>query len=388
MDLEQLENRVKWLDEERRKDKAAIADLTKQVTQLEGQLEKDKTQIKELESEITRLAVLVEKVDEFGEILRSHRAEVKKEVADQDKRLKKYEREAEKTLRHELKNVEKAQAEFKVGLEGQKKLKASLDAIQKKNVEFEQVIRDLSNRVEKVLKGDEERKKVYEGLEEQFRSELKKFSDLQEALEKLRGRADELRAKIELLQDSQKNAETQLGELSALEAERRKEQKAFVEELNFKQADFERTMEEWLERIRSVEEKAESLTSLEEAELAIKRAQTSYEEMMEQANRRINEISEMQRLGDERLRQNWATFKTEDQKRWSNYTLTQEEQQRSILRKLEQLSELVTQLGDTQQDLRDMTEHLSGQSDKLFQTLLVSLRQWVAENERFMESLR
>jgi hypothetical protein len=44
-------------------------------------------------------------------------------------------------------------------------------------------------------------------------------------------------------------------------------------------------------------------------------------------DRRINELTEMHRLTEERFRQEWISFKTDDQKRWTNYLLTQEEQQ-------------------------------------------------------------
>ena len=43
--------------------------------------------------------------------------------------------------------------------------------------------------------------------------------------------------------------------------------------------------------------------------------------MKQRFDRRLNEITEMQRLVEERFRQEWVSFKADDQKRWTNYTL-------------------------------------------------------------------
>ena len=58
---------------------------------------------------------------------------------------------------------------------------------------------------------------------------------------------------------------------------------------------------------------------------AAKRAQESYEEIVQKFERRINEITEMQRLAEDRFRQEWVTFKADDQKRWTSFTLSQDE---------------------------------------------------------------
>jgi hypothetical protein len=120
----------------------------------------------------------------------------------------------------------------------------------------------------------------------------------------------------------------------------------------------------------------------------VKRAQEAFEDIIEQMERRINEITEMQRLAEERFRQEWSTFKADDQKRWTNYTLTQEEQQRELSRQLEKLVDQATNLDDNLQEIQDVVQFLSEQSEKRMQVLLNSLRDWVSESERFLSSVR
>jgi hypothetical protein len=68
---------------------------------------------------------------------------------------------------------------------------------------------------------------------------------------------------------------------------------------------------------------------------AVKRSQDSFDEITQKFERRINEITEMSRINEDRFRQEWGGFKNDDQKRWTNYSLSQEEQFREIQRQLE-----------------------------------------------------
>ena len=110
------------------------------------------------------------------------------------------------------------------------------------------------------------------------------------------------------------------------------------------------------------------------------------EKITEQINRRIHEITEMQRLGEERFRQEWNTFKADDQKRWANYALTQDEQTKETSRRFERLSERATNFEEQSQDLHDVVQHTNEQLEKLMQGLLTSMRDWLSTTERYTDS--
>lgn len=97
---------------------------------------------------------------------------------------------------------------------------------------------------------------------------------------------------------------------------------------------------------------------------------------------RINEITEIQRLSEERFRQEWVTFKADDQKRWTNYTLTLEEQRNEGQRLYERLSEKATQLEDAIQEIQDMVQQANQHTEKRLQSLLAMAHEWVSSYER------
>jgi chromosome segregation ATPase len=117
---------------------------------------------------------------------------------------------------------------------------------------------------------------------------------------------------------------------------------------------------------------------LEATHRAIKRTQQTVDELAQKVDRRINEITEIQRLSEERFRQEWVTFKADDQKRWTNYTLTLEEQRNEAARQYEKLGERVTQLEDSTQEIQDLLHQINEQTEKRLQSLLSVVHNWVS----------
>jgi hypothetical protein len=116
----------------------------------------------------------------------------------------------------------------------------------------------------------------------------------------------------------------------------------------------------------------------------VKRAQSTLEELTQRVERRINEITEIQRLSEDRFRQEWVTFKGDDQKRWTNYTLTQEEQRNEATRQYDKLVEQSTHLEDGMQELNDMLQQTNELVEKRLQSIAALAHEWVTTYERTM----
>ena len=124
------------------------------------------------------------------------------------------------------------------------------------------------------------------------------------------------------------------------------------------------------------------LQILDSTHLTIKRMQDGVDDLISRVERRINEIVEMQRLAEERFRQEWATFKADDQKRWTNYTLSQEEQRTETGRRFDRVADRVTYLEDGLQELQDLSQQTSELTIKRLQSLLSVAHDWVSDFER------
>ena len=110
--------------------------------------------------------------------------------------------------------------------------------------------------------------------------------------------------------------------------------------------------------------------------------QDEVDDLISRVERRINEIVEMQRLAEERFRQEWATFKADDQKRWTNFTLSQEERRTETGRRFDRVADRVTYLDDSLQELQDLSQQDNELTIKRLQSLLSVAHDWVSDFER------
>jgi hypothetical protein len=180
--------------------------------------------------------------------------------------------------------------------------------------------------------------------------------------------------------------ETRLNELVTVEVERREVMQAFLDKQALAQVERDRVWKDWQTRFETIEKQAadteKQLVSLEATHREAKRTQLVLEELNQRVERRINEITEVQRLGEDRFRQEWVTFKADDQKRWTSYTLTQEEQRSESHRQFDHMAEQVTQLGDSLQEARDLLQQANELTEKRLQSLLAAVHEWVTSFER------
>jgi chromosome segregation ATPase len=391
MDQDQLIKQVEWLDKERRDDKKAITALQKKVVELEGLLEKSNSAIKDANSEITRLNVVVAKVDQFEGVMSEHRAGVKNEIDAQERRAKQREKTVKKGLSEDIDQVRTNLAGFEHEIKMFDKLPTELTKLQEEALRRDGTLRELQQQIDLFSPGIEENKDLIRIVQEERIGSQKRVTDIVGEVSALRNKLDELRGKLELFYETNRKTETRISDLIATEEERRVSQLEYIESISLENEKREKTWKNWEKRFAEVEEQAESiaptLRTFNEAERAVQKAQEDLESITEQINRRIHEITEMQRLGEERFRQEWNTFKSDDQKRWANYALTQDEQTKETSRRFERLSERSTVLEEITQDMQDTVQHTNEQFEKLMQGFLATMRDWLATTERYTDSV-
>ena len=329
MELEQVIKQLEWLDDERRKDKTTIATLEDRLVNLEAAIVPFSPQIKNINSEITRLTTVLARLDQFEASLAQMRVDSTRELSVIEKERADHERETEKVRRVEVEGVNRAIAEVRKGLDPIPDLRRGLQLRQEEEFRLARLIEEVQAKVIDTHRYDEEYKRSLKLIDEGRRQDTKRIADLQAEVEAIRKRSDEQRGRIELSTDGQRKLDTRLTELLAADNERRQAQIAFIEKQTMAQVEYDRQWKDWQARFDTIEKSAGSIEGqvqvLDATNRSVKRSQDSLEEVTQRFDRRINEITEMQRLNEDRFRQEWVTYKADDQKRWTNYTLLQEE---------------------------------------------------------------
>jgi len=386
MDVDLLLKRIQWIEEDRRKEKDTLALLENRVASMEGGINALVQQLKEVGGEITRLSTVITRMDQYDNNLLQQRVEAKRMVDELEKDIRKREEEAVKVRQVEIRALDISLGELRKQIEVLPKLEKSLQVRMDEEVLLRRAIEETRTKIDDVRREEEEYTRTFRLLEDGRRQDSKRILDLQGELTALRKRADDQKGQIELLNIGLRKIDTRLNELVIVEAERRDAVSNFLDKQTLAQVERDRVWKEWQNRFVTIEKQAAdieaTLLNLDSTQREVKRAQGILEELSQRVDRRINEITEIQRLSDDRFRQEWVTFKADDQKRWTNYTLTQEEQRDEVLRQFGRLSERATQQEDSLQELQDLLNQVNELSEKRLQTLLALVHDWVSTYER------
>jgi hypothetical protein len=386
MDVDQVHKRVQFMEDEHRKDKDAIALLENRILAYEGGIKGLNDQIKSLSTEITRLTAVVTRMDQYDANVLQVRLEGKRQIEELDKDIKKREEEADKVRRVEVKALDTGLSELRKELDVLPRLEKGIQARAEEDTRLVRSVDEVRARLESVRRDEDEYTRTYRLLEDGRRQDAKRLTDLQGDVAVLRKQADSQRGQTEVLNTGVRKLETRLNELVTVEVERREVMQGFLDKQALAQVERDRVWKEWQTRFEMIEKQAtdteKQLVSLEATHREAKRAQLTLEDLNQRVERRINEITEVQRLGEDRFRQEWVTFKADDQKRWTSYTLTQEEQRSESHRQFDRMAEQVTQLGDSLQEARDLLQQANELTEKRLQSLLAVVHEWVTAFER------
>ena len=388
MDIDQLQKRIQWVEEDRRKEKDVLSLLENKLVALEGSLAASQQQGKDLSSELTRLSAIITRMDQYDQALVKTRLESKQTVDDLDKSFKIRIDESEKIRRAEAKSFDSSVLELQKQLEVIPKLDKNIQARIDNEIAIRRSIDELRGKIDSVRIEEEEYTRTMRLLEDGRRQDAKRIVDLQGEVNALRKRMDDQRGQSELISTNMRKLETRLNELIIVEGERRDTMANFLDKQAVTQVERERTWKEWQSRFETIEKQAvdieSQLVSLDTTHREVKRTQTTLEELTQRVERRINEITEIQRLSEDRFRQEWVTFKGDDQKRWTNYTLTVEEQRNEAARQYEKLAEQSTHLEDELQEVKDLMQQSNELVEKRLQSILALAHEWVTTYERTM----
>lgn len=389
LSMTQLEKRVEYLDNERRNDKTAIAALQSKIDNLGTENSALRMRITDMESEISRLNTLVTRVEQFELDISSVRTDLSRQIED-------VKGAAQEKYIHIEKNNQRIDdvifdaAELRKKVAPYENYPQLVEERKEEDIRLGRLIEEVKAQVTDISRFDEDYKRSLRMLEESQRQEAKKLTGVQGEIAAIRKRQDETRGKQDLLGDSMRKLEIRIRELLDAESERQVTQTAFIERINLAQVERERAFKTWSERFDRMEDITKGLddeiSGLEETHSEVRKALKSLDEVTQRFDRRVNEITEVQRLNEDRFRQEWTTFKSDDQKRWSNYVLAQDEQFREMARDLEGFGNRIANLEDLIMGVQDTLTEMGRDDLKRMQAQLATIRESIeAYNKIFKE---
>lgn len=387
MEFEQIVKRLEWLDKNQRETKDSLSSLSERLASFESNISVVSKQLKALTKQLTDITPAAKRVDQFETMITKQRTDLIKMIDENEKERVKSEKESTKKIQSELNELNKLFTNLKETsdtTEIKKQLKLRADEIQR----ILNNVSDLKSTVDDGKRSNEDVQRALRAADETRKNDLKRITDMQGELTAMRKRVDESREKSTVNADNLKNIENRFTELIASEQERKQAQALFLDQQSIAQIDRDRAWKDWQEKFDRFAKEASSveaqLQKLDEALRGAKKAQDTYVDLNTKLERRINEVTEMQRLAEDRLRQEWLAFKADDQKRWTGHSLSAEESFRDIRKELQKYDSTITSLSDVSQTLQDQVHQTTDTTEKQLQELMNLSHEWMTSYQRIM----
>lgn len=377
--IEQLEKRVEWLDNERRNDKTNLASLQNRLTLLEGENMNLRKQFKELEVMINRNSNQIASMDKYDNRIDRLNIELTKQIREVNERAEANLTEVQKRNKIEVDSTKKTIAELYPLVDMFDPIRADITTLKAEDSRLARLNEELKVKIQDVGRFDEDYRRSLHLLEEGRRQEAKRVTDLQGEVASVRKRIEETRGRFDSFSDSFRTFDTRIAEIQSNEKDRRENQSQFIDRVNGSLVEKDKVFASWEKRFAEIDQFNANLGSqietLEKIRLSVTKAIQTSEETSQRFERRINEITELQRLNDDRYRQEWTNFKSDDVKRWTNYMLAQEEQTRETTQEFANLTKQLQEMDDLTALMRDDLDNLSRETVRHVQTILVAFQE-------------
>ena len=310
MDATRAPQTLKWLDEERRKDKAEVAALQERVQEQERQLAQQSAQMQEMRTSLASIQGVLSQVDEFEQVISNYKAELIFQMDRNEKVRRKEQTEADRLRRieHEalVNHLNRLEKELRVLPRYDEELSARLAEEQRLSENLQHVevaVADLDKRVQ-----DPEKAVAF--LEEQRRADARRIVEMESDILELRQRIEALSVKFPLLEEMLQKQRTRIED--AIQETKKYEKP--IEELRISDFQREQKMQQYMDQGAQVVQELERVRAqtqgfLEQHQL-VKRALSALEKFKVRIERRQDEMAERQRITEEHIEQQWKEWQT------------------------------------------------------------------------------
>jgi chromosome segregation ATPase len=379
---EDLKNRVDWLDEERRRDKSLLAKLEERLAGVAAALESQGKQLQETGNQLVKINTRLQP-QKIDELLSKHREDTARALEAMDKRRLELEEQAGRTRALEKNRIDKSIGEFQEQIEVLGDLREAMEMRKTEQARQAVLLQEMRKTLDGIQKRDEERTRILAAVEEGRRQDIRRMADVQGEQQAVREKSGEIAARLDALEASGRRLEGRLAELMALELERRNAMAIWQEQQTAAVAERERLWKEWEKQssdsVRRMEEFLKQVDSFQELQRSMRQAVDEYHDITERFEQKIKETAEIQRIQEDRLRQDWTTFLADDQKRWTAQNLTWEDEWRERDRKFTKAAEKLTRLEDGLEDLADSLRSAQEGDRARLEALANNIRQWLSQ---------
>lgn len=328
MEISQLEQMIRWLDEERKRDKAQIAALNERVEQQMQTMQSQAAEIEGLRQELVTLRTDVRRTDDYPSMIETSQRDLNGGLEALKTQIRRERLEADQNRRAEIEVLNGMIADLDKKTRPMLRYQEHLEARAAGEQRLQGQIQVISNALTDLTKRTEDRLQSIVYLEEQRRADTRRITEVEGVLPGLRKRGDELTARLIRLEDNIRKLPARVDE--AIEVAKSYEPR--IEELRIADFQREQRVKKYLEQAEQVSGEVQRLVEQTQKYALLynqnKQALDSLSAFEGRLEKRQNEISEMQRLTEERLLRQWEEWQATFARDWQKRVVAEEDRWR------------------------------------------------------------
>lgn len=385
MDKEQIEKKLDWLDEQRQKDQENIQRVKTQIIEVQSSIGNLAKQIEAISTDLSRLAANASRISQFDDALSKHRSEISKQLENAEERRTKKEKQLEALRLSDQKKLVKSIDELERELNRLDGIDEKLEVRRAEDVRLNQELIEVSEEIGEVGARIENQSLRLVSLDETTAQESKRVGELQNELASRKRKTEQFQNALDAIEDRARKVEVAISELRSSDKERSDQLEVWTDEQRMKLVDFDKKWSDWEKRFDAFEKESqeieEKIRAYDQTHRGIKQTQMQLEGLIERLERRITEVGEMQRLSQERMKQDWAAFEADETKKWSTFKLSSDERWKEHERVHDKLSASLENLEELRVHLREDLDLLVEREARKVNEIVALTRQWLQDRE-------
>ncbi|MCL4247607.1 MAG: hypothetical protein KJ065_05625 [Anaerolineae bacterium] len=357
MDIQQIAKMIEWLDEERRRDKALIATLQERLASQQQTIDTLSRRLNSIESDQTVIQAQTNGSGASLDVVDQIRHDLQQAMETLENKRAAAERELERRAELAREPISRSVRELTEKMSRYERQATELPAMGVERDRVASVVAELQQRFDDLVKRLDEPERRITFLEEQRRQDTRRLSETESELPELRKAIDQIRPKLTLLEDLALRNERKVQDVLNGDRDRREQMQQFIDQQNLILQQRDQQIQDITRRFGEqdsvMQRNLERFETWAEAYRDMKRIVDDFERIGDRLERRINEVAEMQRLSENRFREEWVEWTDNDQKRWKQFTLSNDEVWRLHDKEFERFVQRITEVEHKLEPLGD-----------------------------------
>jgi chromosome segregation ATPase len=316
LSLGQLAQQIKWMEDERRKDKAQIATLQEQSVGLAREIAEASRRLQEMDSTLKASQATLARLLNTDRVLEEFKTDIVAMINRLDDDRKKSERETERIRNLSIETLQRQINEIKVEVPRIGKIEEELPTRRAEEKRLAELVVRLPPQIDAATQLVEERTRGVPYLEEGRRQDLKRLLAVEQETTGHLKKLDILAGKLQVLEDALGKISPRFEPIAARLSDHDKQ----LDDLRSGDFRLQQQVKSFDSAVNQLRDQVVDYTSvlnkLREQALINQRAEAELNSFQETLRMRVAELSEVERLFEERVKKQFEDFLAEFEKRW------------------------------------------------------------------------